>query len=71
MTSQNRSSAPTSRTVEHRPRRSAYFQGEFYQRRSDDLQLVGMSQWAHDGSLRVVRQLADFCKRPPKKITED
>jgi len=48
-----------------------YFQGELYQRMSDDLHLAGMSRRTHDGYLRAVRQLADFCKRSPEKITED
>ena len=50
--------------------RSRYFNGELYDRMSDDLHLAGMSQRTHDGYLRAVRQLADFCKRAPEKITE-
>jgi len=50
--------------------RSRYFNGELYDRMSDDLHLAGMSQRTHDGYLRAVRQLADFCKRSPEKISE-
>ena len=38
---------------------------------SDDLHLGGMSERTHAGYLRAVRQLADYCKASPDKITED
>ena len=50
---------------------SRFFHGPLYQRMSDDLQLAGMSQRTHDGYLRAIRQLADFCETPPDQITED
>ena len=50
---------------------SQFFHGPLYQRMSDDLQLAGMSQRTHDGYLRAIRQLADFCETPPDRITED
>jgi len=50
--------------------RSTYFNGELYQRMSDDLHLAGRSKRTHDGYLRAVRQLADFCQTSPEKITE-
>jgi site-specific recombinase XerD len=37
----------------------------------DDLHLGGMSQRTYEGYLRAVRQLADYCKTAPDKITED
>ena len=47
-----------------------YFTDPLYSRMADDLQLAGMSQRTHDGYLRAVRQLADFCQTPPERITE-
>ena len=47
-----------------------YFTDPLYSRMADDLHLAGMSQRTHDGYLRAVRQLADFCKTPPERITE-
>ena len=50
---------------------SPYFNGPLYERMSQDLHLGGMSNRTHEGYLRAVRQLADFCKCPPDLITED
>ena len=50
---------------------SHFFHGPLYQRMSDDLQLAGMSQRTHDGYLRAIRQLADFCETTPEQINED
>ncbi len=50
---------------------STYFNGSLYQRMSDDLHLAGVGQRTHDGYLRAVRQLADFCEMAPDQITED
>jgi site-specific recombinase XerD len=50
---------------------SPYFNGSLYQRMSEDLHLGGMSKRTHEGYLRAVRQLADFCKTSPDQITED
>ena len=47
-----------------------YFADPLYARMADDLHLAGMSQRTHDGYLRAVRQLADFCQTAPDKITE-
>lgn len=55
---------------DHPPKSSAYFDGQLYQRMSEDLQLAGMSQRTVYGYLRAVRQLADYCQRRPNKITE-
>ncbi len=53
-------SAPdTERGLTHSP----YFNGLLYKRMSEDLHLGGMSKRTHEGYLRAVRQLADFCKR--------
>lgn len=49
---------------------SNYFNGELYQQMSDDLHLAGVAKRTHDGYLRAVRQLADFCKTSPDQITE-
>lgn len=50
---------------------SPYFNGPLYERMSQDLHLGGMAKRTHEGYLRAVRQLADFCKCPPDRITED
>ena len=50
---------------------SNYFTGKLYQRMSEDLHLAGMAKRTHDGYLRAVRQLADFCQRSPDQISED
>ena len=50
---------------------STYFHGPLYQGMSDDLHLAGVSQRTHDGYLRAVRQLSDFCRTPPDQIDED
>ena len=57
----------TERGLTHSP----YFNGALYERMSEDLHLGGMSKRTHEGYLRAVRQLADFCKRSPDQITED
>jgi len=51
--------------------KSTHFNGPLYQRMSDDLHLAGVSQRTHDGYLRAVRQLADYCQAAPDRITED
>ena len=53
------------------PARSKYFSGKLYQQMEDDLHLAGMSQRTIHGYLRSVRQLADYCKKSPDKISED
>lgn len=50
---------------------SKFFRGPLYDRMSEDLHLGGMSERTHAGYLRAVRQLADYCKASPDKITED
>jgi integrase/recombinase XerD len=50
---------------------SPYFNGPLYQRMSEDLHLGGMSKRTHEGYLRAMRQLADFCKLSPDRISED
>ena len=50
---------------------SKFFNGPLYARMSDDLHLGGMSERTHAGYLRAVRQLADYSKTSPEKITED
>lgn len=57
----------TERGLTHSP----YFNGPLYERMSEDLHLGGMSKRTHEGYLRAIRQLADFCKRSPDQITED
>jgi len=49
---------------------SPYFSGKYYQAMAEDLDLCGMAKRTHAGYLRAVRQLADYCKTPPEKITE-
>ena len=50
---------------------SPYFNGPLYERMSDDLHLGGKAKRTHEGYLRAVRQLADFCKCSPDQISED
>lgn len=50
---------------------SPYFTGPLYTRMADDLHLAGMSERTHDGYLRAVRKLADFCRTSPEKIPEN
>jgi integrase/recombinase XerD len=50
---------------------STYFNGPLYGRMSDDLHLAGVAKRTHDGYLRAVRQLADYCQTPPDQIIED
>ncbi len=49
---------------------SSFFVDPLYSRMAEDLHLGGMSQRTHDGYLRAVRQLADYCQTWPEKITE-
>jgi site-specific recombinase XerD len=62
-----RTAPDTERGLTHSP----YFNGPLYKRMSEDLHLGGMSKRTHEGYLRAVRQLADFCKRSPDQISED
>jgi len=62
-----RKSPGTERGLTHSP----YFNGPLYERMSEDLHLGGMSKRTHEGYLRAMRQLADFCKRSPDQISED
>ena len=49
---------------------SKYFNGQLDQQLTDDLHLAGRSQRTVHGYLRSVRQLADFSRRSPDKVTE-
>ena len=62
-----RKTPQTQRGLTHSP----YFNGPLYERMSEDLHLGGMSKRTHEGYLRAVRQLADFCQRTPDEICED
>ncbi len=50
--------------------KSRFFTGRLYQRMSEDLHLAGVSRRTHDGYLRAVRQLADYCRKTPDTISE-
>lgn len=63
----SRRSPDTERGLTHSP----FFNGPLYERMSEDLHLGGMSKRTHEGYLRAMRQLADFCKSSPDQITED
>jgi len=41
------------------------------EKRIEDLRLRGLSQRTEDAYVRAVRQLAEYCKKPPDKISED
>jgi integrase/recombinase XerD len=62
-----RTTPATERGLTHSP----YFNGPLYERMSEDLHLGGMSKRTHEGYLRAVRQLADFCQRTPDQVSED
>lgn len=47
-----------------------YFSGKLYDRMSEDLHLAGLGERTHDGYLRAVRKLCEFCRRSPDRITE-
>ena len=49
---------------------SPFFCGKYYKAMAEDLDLCGLAKRTHAGYLRAVRQLADYCKTPPEKITE-
>lgn len=52
------------------PAASNHFNGKLYQKMNDDLQLAGMAKRTVHGYLRAVRQLADYCRKRPDKISE-
>lgn len=62
-----RTAPDTERGLTHSP----YFNGSLYERMSQDLHLGGMAKRTHEGYLRAVRQLADYCKCSPDQVTED
>ena len=41
------------------------------QRMREDMQLRGLSKKTQEGYLRAVRQLAEYCKKPPDQIDEE
>lgn len=49
---------------------SQFFCGSLYQRMSEDLQITGKGKRTHDGYLREIRKLADYCRLSPDTITE-
>ena len=51
--------------------KSSFFNGSLYQRMSEDLHLTGKGQRTHDGYLREIRKLADYCQTSPDQINED
>ena len=54
----------------HPPKSSRFFDGKLYQKMHEDLKLAGFAKRTVHGYLRAVRQLADFAKRRPDKISE-
>jgi site-specific recombinase XerD len=52
------------------PKSSQYFDGVLYRTMNEDLQLAGMSKRTVHGYLRAVRQLADWARVTPDKISE-
>jgi integrase/recombinase XerD len=55
---------------DHLPFASRCFDGDLYCKMNEDLQLAGMSKRTVHGYLRAVRQLADWAKTRPDKISE-
>ena len=62
MLKSNRKPAPVST--------SKFFRQELYQQMSDDLHLTGKAPRTHNGYLRAVRKLAEFCRKQPDQISE-
>ncbi|QDS95669.1 Tyrosine recombinase XerC [Roseimaritima multifibrata] len=52
------------------PAASKFFCGDLYRTMNEDLQLAGMSKRTVHGYLRAVRQLADWAKKTPDRVTE-
>jgi integrase/recombinase XerD len=50
--------------------KSNFFGGMLYQKMSDDLHLTSKAKRTHDGYLREIRKLADHCRIPPNKVSE-
>ena len=50
--------------------KSRFFCGPLYQTMSDDLHLTGKGKRTHDGYLREIRKLSDYCQLSPDKILE-
>jgi site-specific recombinase XerD len=53
-----------------KPVHSRHFHGPLYQKMSEDLHLTGKAERTVHGYLRAVRQLADYCRKEPDKISE-
>ena len=49
---------------------STFFTGSLRTKMSEDLQLTGKAKRTHDGYLREIRKLADFCRQSPDRISE-
>jgi site-specific recombinase XerD len=49
---------------------SKFFTGALYLKMSEDLQITGKGKRTHDGYLREIRKLADYCRRSPETISE-
>jgi site-specific recombinase XerD len=50
---------------------SSFFPQKLYQRMSDDLHLTGKAETTRKAYLRALRELAEYCRRSPDRITED
>ncbi len=50
--------------------KSPCFTGPLCTQMAEEPQLGGTSERTHDGYLRAVRKLADFCQTAPDKITK-
>ena len=48
-----------------------FFDSALQRRYAEDLQLTGKANRTVRGYVRAVRQLADFCKRPPEELDDD
>ena len=50
---------------------STFFTGPLRTKMSEDLQLTGKAKRTHDGYLREIRKLADYCRQTPDRISEE
>ena len=56
-------------TYDNLPQPSVYFQGKWYQKLIEDLQLAGKAKRTVYGYTRAVRKLADHSQESPDKLT--
>ena len=64
-----KSNTPRNDSQNNHPK-GAFFPEPLRKRLSEDLHLTGKAKRTHDGYIRAIRQLSDFAKCSPDKVTE-